>query len=171
LANTNIAEIIDELKNDLKRVNLIFYQVLSGMAYAHKLGTIHRDLKPQNILVFENDLAMIGDFGLGKNLMNYPSALALTETDEQLGTFAYMAPEQFTSAATVDYRADIYSLGKTLLHMLVGGEPPMYPDRIIHQVDSRYLPFINKCIEEFPENRFQSVDEMLQSFSEIMSQI
>ncbi len=170
LAETNIAEIVDELQHDLQRVNSFYYQILSGMAYAHKQNTIHRDLKPQNILVFENDLVMIGDFGLGKNLGENAYAMALTETDDQLGTFAYMAPEQFTSAATVDHRADIYSLGKTLLHMVVGGNPPMFPDRIIHQVDNRYVPFINQCIEEVPDNRFQSIDEMLESFSAIMSE-
>ncbi len=171
LARTNVAEIVDELKHDLQRVNSFYYQVLSGMAYAHKQGTIHRDLKPQNILVFENDLIMIGDFGLGKNLREEAHAMALTETDDQLGTFAYMAPEQFSSAANVDHRADIYSLGKTLLHMLVGGDPPMFPDRIIHQVDNRYVPFINQCVEELPDNRFQSVDEMLVSFSAITNRV
>ncbi len=169
LAKTNIAEIVDELKHDLQRVNSFYYQILSGMAYAHKQDTIHRDLKPQNILVFENDLVMIGDFGLGKNLREDANAMALTETDDQLGTLAYIAPEQSTSAATVDHRADVYSLGKTLLHMLVGGDPPMFPERIIHQVDSRYLPFINRCIDESPDNRFQSADEMLEKFSAIMS--
>jgi tRNA A-37 threonylcarbamoyl transferase component Bud32 len=168
LAKTNIAEIIDELKHDLQRVNFFYYQILTGMAYAHKQNTIHRDLKPQNILVFENDLAMIGDFGLGKILGEDASVMILTDTDDQFGTFAYMAPEQFTSAANVDHRADIYSLGKTLLHMVVGGDPPMFPDQIIHQVDIRYLPFIKKCIEELPEDRFQSVDEMLESFVTIM---
>ncbi len=168
LAKTTIAEIIDELKHDLRRVNSFYRQILSGMAYAHKQGTIHRDLKPQNILVFENDLVKIGDFGLGKNVGGDTNTIALTETDDQIGTFAYMAPEQFTSAATVDHRADIYSLGKTLLHMLAGGDPPMFPERIIHQADSRYIPFINKCIEESPDDRFQSVDEMLENFVTIV---
>jgi tRNA A-37 threonylcarbamoyl transferase component Bud32 len=171
LAETTVAEIIDELKHNLQRVNSIYCQILSGMVYAHEQGTIHRDLKPQNIMVFENDKIMIGDFGLGKNLRGDANAIALTETGDQLGTFAYMAPEQFTSAATVDHRADIFSLGKTLLHMLAGGEPPMFHEQIIHQIDSRYIPFINHCIEESPDDRFQSVDEMLDSFSAIISKI
>jgi hypothetical protein len=171
LANTTVAEIIDELKQDLQRVNIIYCQILSGMAYAHEQGIIHRDLKPQNIMVFENDLVMIGDFGLGKNLRGDVRAIALTETDDQLGTFAYMAPEQFTSAATVDHRADIYSLGKTLLHMLAGGEPPMFHEQIIQQVDYRFIPFINQCVEELPDDRFQSVGEMLESFSAIADEI
>lgn len=171
LAETTVAEIIEELKHNLQRVNSFYCQILSGMAYAHEQGTIHRDLKPQNIMVFENDIVMIGDFGLGKNLRGTANAIALTETDDQLGTFAYMAPEQFTSAATVDHRADIFSLGKTLLHMLAGGEPPMYHEHIIDQVDSRYIPFINQCIEESPDDRFQSVDEMLENFSTIISKI
>ena len=170
LAKTSIADIVDELKQNLQRVNNIYLQILTGMAYAHQQNTIHRDLKPQNILVFSDDRVMIGDFGLGKNLGADASIISLTESDEQLGTFAYMAPEQLTSAASVDHRADIYSLGKTLLHMVVGGDPPMFPDRIIQQVDERYKAFIDLCIQEYPEHRFQTVDEMLESFSVITSE-
>lgn len=169
LAEKSIADIMDELRLNLKRVNEIFVQILQGVAYAHQQNTIHRDLKPQNILLFPNDIVKIGDFGLGKNLGADASIITLTESDEHLGTFAYMAPEQFTSAATVDHRADIYSLGKTLLHMIVGGDPPIYPDRIIQLVDKRYVAFINRCLEESPENRFQSVTEMLENFSAIVS--
>jgi len=167
LAIANIADIIDELKNDLQRVNLIFTQVLSGMAYAHQQNIIHRDLKPQNILLFPEDKIMIGDFGLGKSLGYDASSVALTATDDQLGTFAYTAPEQMTSAASVDYRADIYSLGKTLLHMLVGGNPPMYAEQLIQQVDGRYTTFITRSIQKNPDDRFQSVNEMLESFVQI----
>ncbi len=170
LAKTNIANIVDELKHDLRRVNFFYHQILTGVKYAHKQNIIHRDLKPQNILVFENDLVKIGDFGLGKDLGEDASIMALTGTDDNLGTFAYMAPEQLISAATVDYRADIYSLGKTLLHMIVGGILPVFPDQIIHLVDKRYVSFIERCIQERPEDRFQSVDGMIESFSVLTSE-
>ena len=114
---------------------------------------------------------MIGDFGLGKNVGADASSISLTASDEQLGTIAYIAPEQFASSASVDHRADIYSLGKTLLHMLAGGDPPMYPERIIHQVDERYRAFITHCLEESPENRYQSVDDMLEDFSAIAKEM
>jgi tRNA A-37 threonylcarbamoyl transferase component Bud32 len=171
LAKTSIADIVDELKLNLQRVNNIYLQILTGMAYAHKQNIIHRDLKPQNILLFSDDRVMIGDFGLGKQLGADASVKDLTESDEHLGTFAYVSPEQLTSVASVDHRADIYALGKTLLHMVVGGDPPMFADRIIQQVDERYIAFIDRCIQEYPEHRFQSVDEMLENFSAITSEI
>jgi tRNA A-37 threonylcarbamoyl transferase component Bud32 len=171
LAISNVTEIVDELKQDLNRLNRIYLQILSGIAYAHKQNTIHRDLKPQNIMMFSNDLAMIGDFGFGKHLGNDAPNTQMTESDEQLGTYAYIAPEQFTSAANVDHRADIYSLGKTLLHMLIGGEPPMFVDQVIQDLDERYKTFIDRCIQENPNNRFQSVDEMVEIFSSIAKEM
>lgn len=168
LAEKTIADIVDELKSDFTRVDELYLQILSGMAYAHAQKVIHRDLKPQNIMLFPEDVVMIGDFGFGKYIGDAISSVALTNTDENLGTFAYMAPEQFSSAANVDFRADIYSLGKTLLHMIVGGEPPMFPKRILHKADKRYVPFIERCLEEDPQDRFQSVNDMMTAFLEIM---
>ena len=170
LAITSIAEIVDELKQNLQRVNKIYLQILMGMAYAHQKNIIHRDLKPQNILLFSEDIVKIGDFGFGKHLGS-DASIVLTESDEQLGTYAYIAPEQLTCAASVDHRADIYSLGKTLLHMVVGGDPPMFDDQIIQRVDECYVAFILRCIKKYPEDRFQSVDEMVERFSAIASAI
>ena len=171
LAITSIAEIVDELKQNLPRVNNIYCQILMGMAYAHQQNIIHRDLKPQNIMLFSGDRIMIGDFGFGKHVGADTSHIALTNSDDQLGTFAYCAPEQYISAASVDHRADIYSLGKTLLHMAIGGEPPMYPNQIIHKADRRYVSFIEHCIQDDPGQRFQSVEEMLDQFSIIATEM
>ena len=55
--------------------------------------------------------------------------------------------------------------------MVVGGDPPIFADRIIQQVDERYVEFVDRCIQENPEHRFQSVDEMLESFSAIANEI
>jgi tRNA A-37 threonylcarbamoyl transferase component Bud32 len=89
LAEASIADIVDEIKHNLQRVNNIYLQILTGMAYAHQQNTIHRDLKPQNILMFSDDRVRIGDFGLGKHLGADASGIELTESDEHLGTFAY----------------------------------------------------------------------------------
>lgn len=98
----------------------IIAQVAQGLHRAHKLGMIHRDVKPDNILLTPDGLAKLADLGLVKEA---ETDLNLTKTGRGLGTPHFMAPEQFRNAKTVDVRSDIYSLGATL-YMMVTGELP-----------------------------------------------
>jgi serine/threonine protein kinase len=166
LAKTNISDISNDLKENIGRVHSIFRQVLVGIAYAHENGVIHRDIKPQNILLFENDIVKIGDFGLGKHLGKYDTS-GLTATDEFLGTFVYAAPEQFDHPTNVDNRADIYALGKTLIHMITGSIPPLKDSDLFGITDVKYRRFIERCIQNDPLLRFQSVREMIEDFDAI----
>jgi len=95
-------------------------QVAQGLHRAHKNGIVHRDVKPDNILVNQEGLARLTDMGLVKDL---GGDLNLTRTGRGLGTPHFMAPEQFRNARDADARADIYSLGATL-YALVTGEAP-----------------------------------------------
>ncbi len=99
-------------------------QVGRGLAAAHAQGFIHRDVKPENIFVTPAGVAKLGDFGIAKNLNAVES---LTKTGQGMGTLAYVSPEQAASAKHVDGRADLYSLGATLFHM-VAGRPPFTAD-------------------------------------------
>jgi eukaryotic-like serine/threonine-protein kinase len=92
-------------------------QVCDGLQRAHKQGLIHRDVKPDNILVTVGGVAKLTDMGLVKEL---EGDLNLTKTGRGLGTPHYMAPEQFRNAKGVDVRGDIYSLGATLYAMVTG---------------------------------------------------
>ena len=95
-------------------------QVCQGLHRAHKQKLIHRDVKPDNILVTADGVAKLTDLGLVKDAED---DLNLTKTGRGLGTPHYMAPEQFRNAKNVDVRCDIYSLGATL-YTLVTGEIP-----------------------------------------------
>lgn len=95
-------------------------QVALGLAGAHAQGVIHRDVKPGNILLTPDGTAKLGDFGIAKDLNTLES---LTATGHGMGTLAYVSPEQAENAKSVDGRADLYSLGATLYHMIAGRPP------------------------------------------------
>ncbi len=95
-------------------------QVCEGLQRAHKQGLVHRDVKPDNILVTLDGVAKLTDLGLVRDV---DGDLNLTKTGRGLGTPHYMAPEQFRNAKNVDVRGDIYSLGATLYAMVTGVVP------------------------------------------------
>ncbi len=98
----------------------IIGQVCQGLHKAHKQGMIHRDIKPDNIMVTPQGVAKVTDLGLVKEI---DAELNLTRTGRGLGTPHFMAPEQFRNAKNADARCDIYSVGATL-YMMVTGELP-----------------------------------------------
>ncbi len=111
-----------ELLREQKRLTIpqtitIMDAVLSGLAAAHRAGIVHRDVKPENVLLAEDGRIKIGDFGLAR------ATTANTASGAQLlGTIAYLAPELVTRG-TADARSDIYALGIMLYEMLVGEQP------------------------------------------------
>lgn len=100
----------------------IFYQAALGLHHAHVKKVVHRDVKPQNILISENGDVKIIDFGIATQKGN-DAEKSLTSTGSVIGTPAYMSPEQFSTTKEITYQSDIYSLGVVLYEMLTGCVP------------------------------------------------
>ncbi|MBM4086689.1 MAG: hypothetical protein FJ272_18035, partial [Planctomycetes bacterium] len=106
---------------DEQRAVRIALQIAKALQYAEPFAIVHRDIKPSNILVTKGGVAKLSDFGLAKQAAEMDQSL--TQSGTAVGTPYYMAPEQARGEADIDSRADIYALGATLYHMVVGEVP------------------------------------------------
>ena len=113
----------------------ITHDVADALGYAHGLGILHRDVKPENILLADTR-ALVADFGLAR-VIGLADYRRLTETGTVVGTLYYLSPEQLLGDRDLDQRADIYSLGCLLYEMLTG-EPP-FCGKVPHQVFTRII--------------------------------
>ncbi len=152
--------------------------VVDALACAHEHGVVHRDIKPDNVLVSRHH-AMVTDFGVAKALSEATGATSLTSTGLALGTPAYMAPEQAAADPHTDHRADLYALG-VLAYEMLAGRPPFTgnsPQAVLAaQVTQAPMPvtqsrasvppaleaLVMRCLEKKPADRWQSADELLQ---------
>jgi serine/threonine-protein kinase len=115
-----------------QRAVLIVEQIAAALGAAHRIGLVHRDVKPSNILVTEDDFAYLIDFGIARAA----EATKLTSTGATIGTLAYMAPERFTTDRD-DARADIYALTCVLHECLTGVQP--FPGESVERQISSHL--------------------------------
>ncbi|GAG16219.1 unnamed protein product, partial [marine sediment metagenome] len=143
-----------------------------GLTEAHGLGVVHRDLKPQNIMIDKEGNARIMDFGIARSL----KAKGITAAGVMIGTPEYMSPEQ-AEVKEVDQRSDIYSLGVILYEMVTGRVPfegetplgiamkhksemPKNPKELNAQIPDDLSRVILRCMEKDKEKRYQSAGEM-----------
>ena len=103
----------------IRDVQAILRDVAQALAYAHENGVVHRDIKPDNIML-SGGVALVTDFGVAKALRDAEKGSGVTSTGLALGTPAYMAPEQATADPHSDQRADLYALGAVADEMLCG---------------------------------------------------
>lgn len=157
----------------LKAIEYIL-QIASAVDHAHKNKIVHRDLRPSNIIISEEDILKITDFGTSAWLNNIPYA------STRIGSPPYMAPEQFLGKST--FRSDIYSIGCIFYELLLGRPPILDPDpfkilelakegkitpprlknnRIPKEIDE----IIMKCLSTSLENRYQKASEIIRDIS------
>jgi hypothetical protein len=137
-------------------------KICEALQFAHEEGILHRDIKPENILLDAKGRVKIADFGIAKLVGEEHPDISLTATGAALGTMHYMAPEQIEKPATVDHRADIYSLGVVFYELLTGELPlgRFGPPSAKTPVDSRVDDVVMRTLEKEREKRFQSAGEM-----------
>jgi len=101
----------------------IIRQAALGLDYIHEKGLVHRDIKPSNLMLTQDRVVKILDLGLARFGLHEHDNQELTPAGYAVGTYSYMAPEQATTGAAIDARADLYSLGCTLFRLLTGHAP------------------------------------------------
>ena len=166
--------LIDNGKLPVERAMKIARQLCAALDAAHAEGVVHRDFKPQNILLDKNEQVYVTDFGLAKSL---ESDAGLSRSGEFLGTPRYMAPEQVEGRG-IDHRVDLYALGLILYEMLTGDVPfhadstiqlmykrvnetPKSPKELNPDLPDWLVRVVMKCLERYPDNRYQSANEIL----------
>ena len=150
-------------------------QILQALAHAHEKGIIHRDMKPQNVMLLRNGNLKITDFGIAK----MPSSEQLTMTDKTIGTVHYISPEQVNGNGNTSTVSDIYSVGIILYEIMTGklpfdgenafliarkqmDEQPQNPREINPAIPAGLSQIILKAMSKNPRDRYQTADEMIQ---------
>jgi len=159
-------------------------QIARALDHAHQAGLMHRDVKPKNILITPNGVAKLADMGLARAVSDREAAEA--EAGKALGTPYYIAPEQIRGNVDVDYRADIYSLGATLYHMVTGKapfegpdisavmrkhlhEPLVPPDHVRPDLTIGISEVIELCMAKEPAKRYASAADLIEDLQAVAS--
>lgn len=166
-------------KLDWRETAIFVEQILSALDHAHNQGVIHRDIKPQNIMLLEGGVVKVTDFGIAK----IPKGETLTMADKAIGTVYYLSPEQATSKK-IDNRADIYAVGIMMYQMVTGklpfvaespiaviykqlNEEAVRPSRIVPTIPIGFEQIIMTAIEKNPDDRYGTAAQMLRQLKRI----
>jgi HAMP domain-containing protein len=154
-------------------------QMCAGLAAAHEVGVIHRDIKPQNIIIEPTGGLKIMDFGIAR----LTQERGMTATGTVVGTPDYMSPEQ-ARGQPLDFRSDIYSMGVVLYEMFTGSLPfegdtplavvlkhvqekPPSPQAKNPKIDPKIAAIVLKCMQKDPKDRFQTVNDLYEALTRV----
>ncbi|TNE92710.1 MAG: serine/threonine protein kinase, partial [Deltaproteobacteria bacterium] len=148
-------------------------ETCEGVAFAHKRGVVHRDLKPHNVLLDNEGVCKVTDFGIARAA---DPERSLTATGAIMGTHGYMAPEQKVDAKNVDGRADIYALGATLYALVTNRPPPdlfvsFQNPEMLAPVPAALRDVIMMATEYMAEDRYATVEEFAGALREAARQL
>ena len=171
----------------LRQVLRIGIQVAQALAHAFEKRIVHRDVKPSNIMISRSNVTKLTDVGLAKCL-DEAGVSGITGTGVSMGTVDFMSPEQTRDARMVDHRADIYSLGATLFHLLtqrppfscpnvvakmkmIMAETPPSPTDLRPEIPASLSEVILRALAKSPEERYQTPEDLRQALLKVRKQL
>ena len=174
-----------EKKLDEPTAVAIMSDVCRALSAAHRRGIVHRDIKPDNILLADSDekRVKLSDFGVARQLFDVEST-RLTQAGSAVGTPLYMSPEQCEDGGSADPRSDVYSIGATLFHLLAG-RPPFLANSFarlvrmhvedappdLHAINDSLTEsvcrIVDRALAKQPQSRYSGSDELLRTFEDL----
>jgi eukaryotic-like serine/threonine-protein kinase len=161
--------------NSYEQAVKITIEILTGLENLHEQGVVHRDLKPDNILIMYSKHCL-ADFGISRQMKSHSKATGMT------GTHSYMPPEAFDKTPSITIKTDIWAIGVILQRLLTGelpypqeDIPSLYaailmfePEQMSEDIPQKLRETVKKCLEKDPNKRFKSAKELKESLEEFL---
>jgi serine/threonine protein kinase len=184
LDGCTLKELLKKSAIDERRAADLVLQACEGLAHAHAHGVVHRDVKPSNLFVTRADVVKVLDFGISKvtSQSDWEKTATVTQSEAILGSPHFISPEQLRNAARVDERADVWSLGVVLYHLLSRRYPfdgPSLAEIFVAIMHRKPAPLddaspameavVARCLERDPAQRFGDVGELARALAPLGS--